>query len=252
MKNKEYYLLYAELDEFKGKIELVKSSIEKETRNTKGSISYSTGKDSLVMLDIALEANPNLDIMFHDSWYELPESYGIIKLAEKHHNKTINVVKSPIDILDEYAKKKAFYDAGCKNYAFEKAMMTPIRNFQQDNDYKIALIGIRKEESKRRENLIKHMGKLFYSKKNKIYQFYPICDLTGDDVFAYIYSRKLDKLLHPAYNKTRFTDDPAKIRISWFVDPTAATIGQFSWLKYYYKKQYNLMLSFHPEIKAYT
>lgn len=246
------FIEYSKLEVFKKKLQNTYNLIEKTLENFKNPyVSYSTGKDSLVLLTLCKKVKNDIPIMFHDSGLELPESYEIInKLKSEGYN--IDIVKSPISILDSFKKHNTFFVAGYESdKSFTLSMKNPIIEYQKETNKDLAIIGLRKQESKRREIMINKYGELFFCKSYDIYHFFPLSKWTTKDIFAFIFSNNLKEYLHPAYTKTNFSDIE-KIRISWFCDPTTLTRGNILWLKYYYPELYNKLSIGFPEIKSYV
>ncbi len=242
---------YSKLEKYKKKLYNTQKNIEKTLLEFSNPyVSYSTGKDSLTLLMLCKKIKEDISIMFHDSGLELPESYLIIqKLLQEGYK--IDVVKSPIDILENFQKHNTFEIGGYdSDKAFNEAMKKPIIKYQEENKKDIAIIGIRALESKIRRMMIGKYGNLFFAKTWNIYHFFPLAYWTVFDIFAYITSNDLLDLLHPAYSKTNF-DEIEKIRISWYCDPTVLTHGNITWLKYYYPELFNKLCKISPEIKNY-
>ena len=153
-------------------------------------------------------------------------------------------------MLDIYKSKNAFYEAGYKNFAFTEAMEKPIKKFQKDNNYDLSFIGLRKQESQARKFMLCKYGKYFFCKKYNINQAYPLSDWKTQDIFAYIFSNKLEKLLHPAYYKNKFKKSE-KIRVSWYCDPTMFSSGHIRWLSFYYPELFNQLCIKFPEVRGF-
>jgi phosphoadenosine phosphosulfate reductase len=221
------------------------------SKHSKPYVAYSTGKDSLVMLDLCKKINPSIDIMFHDSRIELPESYELIEKAEKYYNKKINIVGTPKDILEIYKDKKAFFGMGDHDYAWTPCMLKPIMEWSKKTKKDVAFIGLRKQESAKRRMMLGRHGNYFYAKTRGIHQCFPLAAWTVNDVFAYIFSNELDHLLHPAYYKDQFRK-AERIRVSWYCDPTAGANGYFVWLKYYYPELFRKLCAKFPEVASYA
>jgi len=214
--------------------------------------SYSTGKDSLVMLSLCQNISPGMCVMFHDSGVELPESHGMVKKAERFFAIQIEMVKSPVDVLSIYKTKQVFQEGANKDYAWTSAMMKPIKEWSQAYKKDVAFIGLRKQESRQRRILLSSRGCYFYAKSKAIWEAFPLAEWTAQDVFAYIFSQGLEDLLHPAYSKTRFVKSPEDIRVSWYCDPVMIKKGYFVWLRYYYPQLFHTLSRQFPEVKAYV
>jgi len=247
------YISYSCTNNFKLKVKRTEERIQEILKKHNNAyVSYSTGKDSLCMLHLFLSYRNDIPVMFHDSGVELPESYKILEKIKHDFNLNVNVVGTGTDVLDIYKKKNVFFIGGDKDFAWNEVMMNPIRAYAKRNNLDLAAIGLRKEESKKRKMMIIKNGQYHYCKRNSIYQFYPISEWMGRDVFSYIFCNKLDEYIHPAYFKNKFVKSSEDIRVSWFCDPTMITRGHFTWLKYYYGDIYRKLICEFPEIKSYV
>lgn len=247
------YRLHAKSDQFRKTVEKTYVFLQKILhKHQRPYCSYSTGKDSLVMLALIHQLYPEICILFHDSGVELPESYETVKKAEAFFDCTIDVVKSPVDVLSIYKRKQAFQEGANKDYAWTPAMMRPIKEWSQTHNKDVAFIGLRKQESRQRRLLLSSRGNYFYAKTKQIYEAFPLANWTAQDIFAYIFSQGLEELLHPAYSKTRFVKSPEDIRVSWYCDPVMIKKGYFVWLRYYYPILFHTLSRRFPEVKNYV
>jgi len=251
---KEAYLIYSQSQRFIKLLEETREFMKGLLcKYSRPSISYSSGKDSLVLLLLCLEVKPDIPVMWHDSGVELPESYTMIKKAQQLLNLNLHTVMSPVDVLEIYKEKKAYIYIYQKDLAWTEAMMNPICDWLKHQKINLNFIGLRKEESKKRRLMLGSRGKVFYAKTREMTQAYPLADWRGEDVFAYIFMKSADNLIHPAYYKTRFVETPDKIRVSWFCDPAGVTGKKGAvWLKYYYPELFRKLFKIFPEIKSYS
>lgn len=251
-KRKQFYLLHSKSRQFKYKLSKTKEFIcDKIGTHIKPYVAYSTGKDSLCLLHLALQFKADIDVMYHDSKVELPENKNLLKKMVDRFDLNLHIIESPIDVLSRYKNKGVFYAGGCKDYAWTVAMMQPINKWAKKNENDLAFIGLRKEESKRRFYMLCRNGEYFYCQKNDIYQCYPLADWKGKDIFAYLFGYNLDEFIHPAYYKDRLVNNPEQIRTSWFCDPTMITMGQMNWLKLYYSDIFQKLSDQFPIIRSY-
>jgi len=248
-----YYRLHARSQAFNSLVEKTVIFLKSVLENHHNPYcSYSTGKDSLVMLSLCQKVFPDMCTMYHDSGVELPESHDIMKKAEQYFKITIHIVISPVDVLKIYKKKGVFAEGANKDYAWTPAMMNPIMVWAQKHKRDVAFIGLRKQESRPRKILLLKRGKYFYAKTKHIHEAFPLADWTAQDVFAFIVSRGLECLLHPAYSKTRFVQSPEDIRVSWYCDPSMIKKGYFVWLRYYYPILFQSLRKQFPEVCSYA
>lgn len=248
------YLAYSKTKVHQKKVEKTRELIKGVlVRHKKPYIACSTGKDSLVMLHLIYEIDPGVDVMFHDSGVELPESYEQIKKIEENWGIDLKIVKSPVNVLQRYKEKDGIFHGGNADIAFSEAMGKPIKEWAQKGGYDLAFIGLRQEESTPRRIMLCKHGQYFYCKTYEIHECFPLSFWKKEDVWAYIFAHHpLENLIHPAYYKDRLVKDPGDIRISWYCDPTAARFGQFLWLKMYYPDIFRKLKDMFPEIMTYV
>ncbi|KXZ40025.1 Phosphoadenosine phosphosulfate reductase family protein [Alkalithermobacter thermoalcaliphilus JW-YL-7 = DSM 7308] len=253
-KLKPSYIAYSETKTHKQRVQKAKDLIQKILqKHKKPYVAFSGGKDSLCLLHLVYKQNPNIDVMFHDSGVELPESYIQIQKIKETWGINLHVIKSPVNTLDVYKRKKGIFIGAAEDIAFNEVMGMPIKKWSKNNGNDLAFIGLRKEESKKRRIMLCKNGKYFYCKSFDIYECFPLADWKKEDVWAYIFSNyPLENLIHPAYFKDRLVKDPGDIRVSWYCDPTAARFGYFLWIKIYYPDLYNQLTHIFPEIKTFT
>lgn len=248
------YLAYSKTKAHQKKVEKTRELIKGVlVRHKKPYIACSTGKDSLVMLHLIYEIDPGVDVMFHDSGVELPESYEQIKKIEENWGINLKIVKSPVNVLQRYKEKDGIFHGGNADIAFSEAMGKPIKEWAQKGGYDLAFIGLRQEESTPRRIMLCKHGQYFYCKAYEIHECFPLSFWKKEDVWAYIFAHHpLENLIHPAYYKDRLVKDPGDIRISWYCDPAAARFGQFLWLKMYYPDIFRKLADMFPEIMTYV
>jgi len=251
--SRDLYLKYFNTFLFKRKLNKATEKIKFELgKHKKVYIAYSTGKDSLCLLDLVYSIDKNINVMYHDSGVELPESKNVLSKITKDLNLKLNILKNPFNVINIYKEKQGLQNLGNKDIAFTKCMGNIIREWSERNDYDLSYIGLRKEESKKRKILLRNMGNYFYCKKYQIHQSYPLSDWKGMDIWAYIYGNNLEKYIHPAYHKDMFVNKPEDIRVSWYCDPCMSSHGYFLWIKYYYPEIFNFLKDSFPEVNSYV
>lgn len=252
-KYKSAYIAYSKTNIHQRKVKKAEDLVKEVLSNhTKPYVAFSTGKDSLCLLHLVYSQNPNIDIMFHDSGVELPDSYSQIQKIKENWGINLHIIKSPVDVLQLYKRKDGIFTGASEDIAFNKAMGQPIKKWAKNNGNDLAFIGLRKEESKKRRIMLCKHGKYFYCKSFEIYECFPLADWKKEDVWAYIFTHKpLENLIHPAYFKDKLVTDPGDIRVSWYCDPAAARYGYFLWIKIYYPELYRKLTSIFPEIKTF-
>lgn len=205
------FLLHAELEDYRARIQAARHFItEALERAEKPYISYSGGKDSLVMLHMALQAFPEVLVWHWDygSHYMPRELEAeILKNAHETGARNIHV---------DTSKK---YDAGRspKNILFP-ALFGYIQPRMISDGYDMVCIGLRAEESKRR----KAKTASGY-REGKLRECYPVYQLTTSDIWAYIVTNNLPYCSH--YDRYGALLGIEQVRMSTFFDPEFDKFG---------------------------
>lgn len=250
---KDSYLAYSKTNTFKNKLNKTKELVDETLlKYNKPYIAFSTGKDSLCLLNIIYKQNKNIDVMFHDSMVELPESYIQLDKIKKEMNLNLHIVKNKNNVFDLYKNLDIFYNDKLEKKIQQITLNNPIREFVIENNFDLVFLGLRKQESKKRHFMLCKYGNHFYCNFNRIWECCPLSDWKGEDIWAYIFSNNLDEYIHPAYYKDKLVQDPAKIRVSWWCETNCITKGQILWLKIYYPELYNILKINFKEVISYA
>lgn len=178
----------------KATIRDVKRSIKKP-RNT--SISYSGGKDSLVMVHLITTIFPEINIWHWDYGIFMPRKFEIQVL------KNLKSIAPEVNLMiDKRISKEKSSKIGYK------AFYTAIKNNIKNLDLEMNVVGLRKEESTARSA---RLSKGKFEQYVKTTTYFPLSDWRWQDVWAYIYEHDIPypsiyDLYGPLYgwNKVRF------------------------------------------------
>ncbi len=113
--------------------------------------------------------------------------------------------------------------------------------------YDGAFLGLRAAESKHRAKNRATHGKT-YRKKAGQWICCPLGDWQGIDVYAYCAARDIELL--PMYKCVALmdSDDPSRIRKSWWVSTSHAHRGAAAWLRHYYPSLYTTLSKIIPSV----
>lgn len=251
---KPAYIAYAQTNTHKKKVkkseDLIKQVLSKHKRPY---VAYSTGKDSTCLLDMVYRINPHVEVMFHDSTVELPESYEQLKKVEENWGLKVHIVKNPYNVFELYKEYDIYNNDAAERKIQKLTLNNPIKEYVIENGFDLVFLGLRKQESKRRLRMLCKYGNYFYCKSNAIYECMPLSEWKKEDVWAYIFTHwPLENLIHPAYYKDRLVKDPGDIRVSWWCETNCITTGQLLWIKMYYPDLFNKLAREFPEVKGYV
>lgn len=203
--DKQAYLLHAKLAPYQRRINAaIETAKEAISMSKKPLLSFSSGKDSVVLLDISVRAGFRGDLMFF--------KYGIISDVE--------TPKENIELLRHYAEKYGlqyhildclgevdcweqcgrfilFPETPEEQRIFNRTNMDFSRKSKEfclENSVDLQLIGMRKAESARRKAMLNKKGSIYSVKSRDSLTCCPLSNLTSEDIWAYIFSNGLKYL----------------------------------------------------------
>ena len=187
------------------KIKKAANLIEKALcKHKKAVVACSFGKNSMAVLHLVRQINPNVYVLFNNTFMEYPETYAFKKeITSKWH---LNLIETKPTrtfwwVVENYGfplfSRKGYKDASknCCRYLKEYPLGKILRKYKFD----LYFTGLSRFESRLREFSAKKYGSYFYSTTNKHWKCHPIQNWTNDDVWAYHDIYKLP--YNPFYDK---------------------------------------------------
>lgn len=173
------------------KIKTAKNLIKKVlAKHDNPVIACSFGKDSMVVLHMVRQFNPNVYILFNDTLVEYPDTYEFKRLVSKEWK--LNLIEAkPLKtfwwVVDNYGfplfarKGHKTASKNCCRHLKEY----PIKRVLNKYKFNLYFTGLTRHESRLREFSAKKYGNYFYSKTFKHWKCHPIQDWTEEDVWEY-------------------------------------------------------------------
>lgn len=173
-------------------------------------VACSFGKDSIVMLHLVRQINPNVKVIFSNTGVEFRETIQFKDFIVKEWNLNyteLKPIKTFWQCVEEYGfpdlrylseqrkKKQKKGTPKCCYYLKEK----PAFDFYRQNGIKAVFVGLTWDESYTRRWRIIRYGDYYYSKKKRIYTVLPIAYWNTDEVWQYVRDHNLP--INPAYEK---------------------------------------------------
>lgn len=178
----------------KDKNKLVQKSISviKKYSKKNPAVSVSGGKDSLVVLDLGLQAGVE-NFVFSNTTIEFEETVDYVKELEKFYGINIEILEPPRGFFD--LVEKFGWPSRRWRWCCEVTKFGPLGKYALENKITAYITGLRKEESARRTN---YKGKS-QNPLIPVVQVNPILDWSIMDVWDYIGERSLP--INPLYRR---------------------------------------------------
>ena len=231
-------------DETESKVEATTDFIrEVLAQHKKPVVACSFGKNSMIVLHIVRQFDPNVHVLFNNTLVEYPDTYQFKRMiAEKWG---LNLVETKPTktfwwVTENYGfplfSRKGYKDASksCCRYLKEYPVEKILRMYKFD----LYFTGLTRHESRRREFSARKYGKYFYSKRAKHWKCHPLQDWTEEDVWNY---HEINGLPHNGvYDKE--APDGFKIRTGCWCCTIPIKYGKIEFLRTNYPKLWRLLL----------
>lgn len=241
-------LLHAKTPRYKTVVANAKQVVSRALqRMEKPYVSFSGGKDSLVMLHLVLEQKPDTKVIYFDADASYPDTDIFLDtLADEWDLNFCRIKTRPIvEVFREYGIKHPQIE----QKTMAATMYAPVSELTRKRRYDGEFVGLRSEESKARRQLIKYRGQIFHNKSRASLECLPVAHFTVDDVWAYITSNNLP--YNTAYDKTSMRSRN-EIRVSYWCGESARNFGRYVWLCKEYPGLYNRFASEFPEVREWS
>lgn len=198
-------------------------------------VSLSGGKDSTCVLALARKTQPGTPAVFSDDEWWLPETKEYMDRI-RADGVDVRWIRTNAWHAEWFAVS-GDYD-GIPDYAAQSVLGG-------------CFLGLRSDESAARRIHIRTMGTLFFSKKNSVWQCYPIAAWSVMDVWGFILSNGLD--YNRAYDRMSEIGVPLeRQRIGPLAVDKVLGYGQLAILKRGWPDLFNEFAARHPEARNYV
>ena len=235
-----------------------------------GYVAFSGGKDSLTVLHLALQAEPNAPVVFFDSGLEFPETLTYLQQIAEYLRipagiHTIPATPSLLNILIDagtWHRDRPDTPTGSSHLigtliqqpaSIAHALYGPgelwgvraTESASRRTLYNAALAQPCTCCSSREERRTRHGGTI--TRKNGTTAYSPVWDWTTDDVLNHAARHHLP--LNPIYRKLAELGAPANThRVTQILTGSHLTYGRASWLKQGWPAIYNALASVLPRL----
>lgn len=223
-----------------------------------GYIAFSGGKDSLVALHLALQAEPNAPVCFFDAALEFPETYTYIADLAEAWNLNLDVIaahRPTLELLIENGTWSHTATPGPVTNLFQNKIGLPAQTAVQRHGPGVVW-GLRADESNSRRAMFAQSISQGHthgarSRRDGSYTYSPVWNWTDNDIWAYI--ARHDLPVNPVYQKLRRLGTPATaLRVSAMLDGNHLEAGRLVWLKRGWPSLFEALATSLPRIREYA
>lgn len=189
---------------FDEKLAKTRQLLRLTVNNPDCSVACSFGKDSLVVLHLALEINPDVKVVFGNTGIEFSETVRLAKQLKDEWNLNLSILKPETTfwkINERIKKEKLRLDDGRKhsNICCYHLKEKPFRKWAKTNKVNRTVTGITAIESRHRMFVACKKGTEYFSFRDGFWKVHPIMYWTQEEVWNFTY--QYDLPVNEAYLK---------------------------------------------------
>lgn len=215
------YLIHSKLSSYQRRVDKAIETARMALDSAKNPVlSFSSGKDSVVLLDIAIKAGFQGDLLFFKygitTDIETPkENIELLKYYAARNGLKYHILDclGEADCWEQCGRFTLFPETAKEKQIFNRTNMDFSRkseSFCRENRVDLQLIGMRKAESARRKAMLNKKGPIYTVKSRNSLTCCPLANLTSEDIWAYIFSNNLKYLSiydYPYIDRRRNRDE---------------------------------------------
>jgi 3'-phosphoadenosine 5'-phosphosulfate sulfotransferase (PAPS reductase)/FAD synthetase len=176
-------------------------------------VACSFGKDSMAVLDLVRQVEPNIKVVWSNTGVEYPQNLRYSKEIIESWGLNIEILRPPKGctfwtVAEEHGLPtiRRFGNKGKPNnvHCCEELKEKPAKNYYKEHNIKLIFTGIRAEESRNRTMLLKRCGDFYLAKRDGRYRAHIIADWTEEDVWIYHHLRNIP--VNPTYTELKIVD----------------------------------------------
>ena len=219
---------------------LIESVLKKHNKPV---VACSFGKNSMAVLHLLRQIDPNIQVLFNDTKVEYPDSYLFKeKLCEEWSLNIIETVptKDFWWIVENYGfplySRKGHKSASknCARYLKEY----PLEKLLRKEKFDLYFTGLSRHESRLREFSARKYGDYFFSKRKKHWKCHPVLNWTKEEIWEYHYKENIP--INPIYKM--YSPKQFEIRTACWCCTIPIKYGKMQFLRINYPKLWKKLL----------
>ncbi|MBM4570244.1 phosphoadenosine phosphosulfate reductase family protein [Rhodococcus hoagii] len=219
-----------------------------------GYVAFSGGKDSMVALDLARRADPDVPVVFFDSGLEFPETLDFIRAVASEWNLDLHRIAADPPLLDVLA------DTGMWDHTALASRTVDLHRILISDPARRAhglfgsgeVWGVRADESAGRRVLYASQGRDgVISRVDGTVVYGPVWNWSTADVWSYLRGRQLP--VNPLYDKlTRLGVPATHRRASHILDGGHLDRGRLTWIRRGWPALFEQLADVLPRVRQMT
>lgn len=252
---------------------LLQGRIRRHIDEHEGYVAFSGGKDSLVVLDLARQVDPDVPVAFFDSGLEFPETYTYIAQVADRWRLNLHVIPAAVPALQILAGNGGWdHHAATSEVPNLHHVLIRIPVAQAHRRFGPGeLWGVRAQESRGRAaayanalraarchctppcptqtRRTRHGGLI--SRVDGTVAYGPVWDWHTDEIWAYTARHQLP--VNPVYDKLRRLGAPEQsLRVATLVDGSRLEEGRITWLRRGWPALFEELANALPRLREYV
>ena len=202
---REMYLLSSKFPIYSKHIEQAKEYLKDAMHNSNNmSLSFSGGKDSIVLLDLAVKCGFNGTLLFFkygicDDVETPKENIELLKYYANMYNLRYYIAEclGEIDCWEQCGRFTFIPESDNEKRIFNKTnydFQSKSAEFERTNNIDLSIIGMRKDESKNRRFVLNKRGAIYRTQNRGSITCCPLMNFSDEDIWAYIFNNNLKYL----------------------------------------------------------
>lgn len=218
-----------------------------------GYVSFSGGRDSTVVVDLARRVAPNTPIVWFDSGLEFPDTHTYIHQLADGWNLNLHIIEAQPDaltIMEQSGSWDHDREPDWTTPDLHNALVTTPAITARNQFGHAELWGLRADESVARRRLLKP-GNGHFTRTDGTHTYAPIWAWRDIDVTGYLAHRNIPE--NPAYHRLRAAGATGKdLRVGLALDGNNLQYGRVTWLRRCYPDLYQQIEARLPRVREWV